>query len=372
MVDALTSGDGDRRRREVEALLVLEALPGVGPRRVQRILHAAGSAVEALAHPGFLEEWVGKDAAASARSVEARDRARGGVEDALRWGMEIVTYADPSFPPALRQLADPPPVLFLRGNAELLGTPGVAIVGARKATARARQVAHRLGAAVARTGVPVVSGLALGVDGAAHRGALEAEGPTVAVLGRGADRAYPSSHHDLFRQVVARGLVVSEFVPGTPALPYNFPRRNRILAGLASTLVVVEAAARSGALISVDHALDLGVDVWAVPGPFDEPACAGSNELLADGARPLTSVGRFLEAALGVASSSSPTPSPSPEGRDGPESLVLAALARGGLSVDEVARVTGVPVGRVVGVLTALELQGRVTRMPGMRFGRAG
>lgn len=369
MVDALSPGGEDRRRREVEALLVLESLPGVGPRRVQRILHAAGSATEALSRSGLLEEWVPGDVAAAARRPEARARAQRGVEDALRSGMEILTYTDPSFPSALRQLADPPPVLFLRGNADLLQTPGVAIVGARKATARARQVAHRLGSAVARTGIPVVSGLALGVDGAAHRGALEAGGPTVAVLGCGADRAYPSSHRGLFREVVDRGLVVSEFLPGTPALPHNFPRRNRILAGLASALVVVEAAARSGALISVDHALDLGVDVWAVPGPFDEPACAGSNELLADGARPLTSVDRFLDAALEGTPSSCPAPPPADQG---PESLVLAALARGGLSVDEVARITGVPVGRVVGLLTALELEGRVTRMPGMRFRRAG
>lgn len=368
MVDALTSPGDGARRREVEALLVLESLPGVGPRKVQRVLLAAGSAVKALARPGRLAELVGGEAAQAARRPEAWDRARRGLDDALRMGMGVLTCADSTFPRALRNLADPPPVLFLRGNVALLQTPGVAIVGARKATARARQVAHRLGAAVASTGMPVVSGLALGVDGAAHRGALEAEGPTVAVLGTGADRAYPPSHGDLFRRIVDRGLVVSEFVPGTPALPHHFPRRNRILAALASALVVVEAASRSGALISVDHALDLGVDVWAVPGPFDEPACAGSNELLADGARPLTSVGRFLEAVSGDVPSP-PAPLPEPEG---PEARVMDVLARGGMSADEVARATGVPVGRVLGVLAALELQGRVMRLPGMRFRKAG
>jgi len=204
------------------------------------------------------------------------------------------------------------------------------------------------------------------VDGAAHRGALDAGGPTVAVLGCGADRPYPLTHRGLFREILASGLVVSEFAPGTPVLPHHFPRRNRILAALSHTLVVVEAGERSGALISVDHALDLGVDVWAVPGPIEEPACAGSNALLADGARPLVSVDAFAATVFGVAEA------PRAPAARGPEAPVLEALAGGGLGADEVARATGIPVGRVLALLASLELQGRVVRLPGMRFRKAG
>lgn len=357
---------GAERRREVEALLVLEALPRVGLRSVWALLHAAGSAGSALDRPALLRALGGAEAVAQARDPAFRRQVAEAVDTALRMAMRVVLHCDDAYPPALRHLADPPPLLFLRGDGELLAHRGVAVVGARKATARARGVAHRLGAAVAGRGTPVVSGLALGVDGAAHRGALEAGGPTVAVLGCGADRAYPPSHRALFREILERGLVVSEFAPGTPVLPHHFPRRNRILAALAHSLVVVEAGARSGALISVDHALDLGVDVWAVPGPIEEPACAGSNALLAEGARPLVSVDGFVADVLGDA-----PPRPSPVSR-GPEGPVLEALVGGGLTADEVARAAGLPAGQTMALLASLELQGRVVRLPGMRFRKAG
>lgn len=369
MVDSLSPrGPGPAaRRRELEALLMLDALPGVGPRTVHRLLLQAGSASALLARPGALEEAVGPEAAAAADDPDLRQRMRRGLDLAERMEMRVLLLTDTEYPERLRHLADPPAVLFLRGDPGLLEAPGVGVVGSRRATARARSVAYRIGAGVASAGTAAVSGLALGVDGEAHRGALDAGGPTIAVLGRGADRAYPRVHHDLFRRVVERGLAVSEFLPGVPALPHHFPRRNRILAALSGHLVVVEAARRSGALISVDHALDLGVEVWSVPGPIDEPACEGSNALLSDGARPLTDVDAFLGAALGAA----PRPA-SPGPVDGPEAVIFAALGNGGRSADELARETGVPAGRVVGALAMLELQGRVTRLPGMRFRKAG
>ena len=368
-MDPLTPGDAERRRRELEALLVLDALPGVGPRGVRELVEAAGSARAALAHARLLQERVGEAAAAAAKSGQARDGVLRALERADGMGMVTLLFTEPTYPRALLQLPDPPPVLFLRGRAALLAEAGVAVVGSRKATARARSVAHALGAAVAGRGTPVVSGLALGVDGAAHEGALRARGPTVAVLGCGADRAYPATHAALFRRIVSEGLVVSEFVPGTPALPYHFPRRNRILAALSRALVVVEAGERSGALISVDHALDLGVEVWAVPGPVDEPACFGSNGLLADGARPLVSVSRFVEAILGPAPESHEA---APEVPPGPEGHLWSALGAGTLSADELVRATGLPSGRVLALLSGLELAGRVRRLPGMRFRRAG
>lgn len=367
MVDPLTrAGDPATRRREAEALLALDALPGVGPRRLRDLLLAAGSAEAALADARLLREAAGTPAAEAARVGSVRDEVRRGLDRAEELGMHLLLHTDSGYPAALLHLADPPPVLFLRGDPGLLAKPGVAIVGSRRATSRARSVAHRLGAAVSRAGVPVVSGLALGVDGAAHQGALDAGGATVAVLGRGPDRAYPAGHGALFRRIVQEGLVVSEFLPGTPALPHHFPRRNRILAGLSRALVVVEAGERSGALISVDHALDLGVEVWAVPGPVEEAFCAGSNALLADGARPLVSVAGFLATALGAAGETEREP------REGPSSPVWRALEGGACSADEVARATGLPAARVLAALSELEVEGWVARLPGMRFRRAG
>lgn len=365
-MDALTNAGALGRRSELEALLVLQALPGVGLRRLRSLLATAGSATAALSDPALLRAEAGGAARDAARDQAVRDEVRRGLEQAESLAMETLLLTEDDYPRALLHLSDPPPVLFLRGRRELLGTPGVGIVGSRKATARARSVAQRLGGLVAASGVPVVSGLALGVDGAAHQGALDSGGPTIAVLGRGADRAYPAGHGALFRRIVREGLVVSEFLPGTPALPHHFPRRNRILAALSRALVVVEAAERSGALISVDHALDLGMEVWAVPGPLEEPYCAGSNGLLADGARPLVSLRRFLAEVLGVQEPAAAAP---PTGAEG---AVWRALEGGGSSADEVARRTGLPSGQVLAALASLELGGRVARLPGMRFRRAG
>jgi len=361
------SAPGEARRRELESLLLLDALPGVGPRTVQELVRAAGSAEAALSDLALVEARSGRAAAEAARSNALVGDVRRALERADRMGMRTLLHTDADYPPALRNLADPPPVLFLRGRAELVSVPAVVVVGARRATQRARRVASGLGAAVARRGVPVASGLALGVDGAAHEGALDAGGPTVAVLGCGADLAYPPVHSALFRRILEKGLVISEFLPGTPALPHHFPRRNRILAALGRAVVVVEAGERSGALITVDHALDLGVEVWAVPGPIEDAACVGSNALLTDGARPLVSVRGFVDTVLG------PAPAEAADaGPEGPGRGLWGELAEGARSADELARATGLPPRRVLSLLAALELEGRVRRLPGLRFARAG
>ncbi len=356
------------RRRELESLLVLDALPGVGPATVRALVEAAGSAERALASPKILRALAGAAAAGASRDATILATVRGGLAEADRLGMATLILGEPAYPARLLHLADPPPVLFLRGRAELLAEPGVAIVGSRRSTARARDAARRIAAAVARVGVPVVSGMALGVDGAAHMGALDVNGPTLAVLGTGADRVYPPSHRALFRRLVEDGLVVSEFRPGTPALPHHFPRRNRILAALANIVVVVEAAARSGALITVEHALDLGIEVWAVPGPFDEPFCAGSNALLGDGARPLVTVNGFVRMALGV----EPGQPEIPTTLTGEEVRLLEILAREARTADEIARSLDMKAGQVLALLSSMELRGHVGRTAGMRFRRAG
>jgi DNA processing protein len=321
-----------------------------------------GSAVEALRSPTRAIREVARGF--EPPGAEAWRRADSALRTADRMDIEIRTWLQESYPASLLNLHDPPPLLFLRGRTDLLDRAPITVVGARRATARSRNVAELLGCGLATAGVPVVSGLALGVDGAAHRGALAAGGETVAVLGRGPDEAYPPSHGWLFRDILARGLVVSEFAPGTPPLPHHFPRRNRILAAIARAVVVVEAGARSGALITVDHALDLGIDVWSVPGPIDLAACAGSNRLLAEGARPLLSVASFLSEVC--------RRDRAPEAAaHGPAGTILSALAEEPLDVDQLTSRLGLTAAEVLSALTELELMGLARRMPGMRYGVA-
>lgn len=367
-MDPLRRAGGRDGCREVEALLVLDGLPRVGPATVRSLVDLAGSATRALSMPALLRGVVGPKAAAAAADPQRLEGIRRALDFARRLGIETRVLGEEGYPERLLHLADPPPVLFLRGRVELLETPGVGVVGARRSTERARGAARRIAAAVARVDVPVVSGMALGVDGAAHEGALDAGGPTVAVLGSGPDVPYPRRHARLFRRILADGLVVSEFLPGTPALPHHFPRRNRVLAGLCHTLVVAEARARSGALITVEHALDLGLDVWAVPGPFGEGFCEGSNALLADGARALVTVNGFVRMALGV----EPGEARVPTSLSTDEVRLLELLAEGTRTSDEVARRMGLDAGRTLALLAEMELRGQVAREPGMRFRRAG
>ena len=199
--------------------------------------------------------------------------------------IETISRRHPAFPPLLAELHDPPASLFVRGEVKALSQPGVAVVGARSCSAYGAQVARSVARDLAAAGLVVVSGLARGVDGEAHRGALEGGGKTVAVLGGGIDRDYPRSHAELARRIVAAGAVVSEYPPGVEPAPWRFPARNRIIAGLALATVVVEARERSGALITADFALELGRDVFAVPGEITSSLSAGTNDLVRQGQR---------------------------------------------------------------------------------------
>ena len=209
----------------------------------------------------------------------------------------LLPRSDPAFPPLLGAIHDPPAQLFLRGagDAALLARPSVAVVGARACSPYGQHVGRLLGRELAAAGAVVVSGLARGADGAAHRGALDAGGSTVAVLGCGIDRDYPASHHRLAAEIRATGLVLSEYEPGTEPAPWRFPARNRIIAGLALAVVIVEARARSGALITADFALDEGREVFAVPGEITSALSAGTNELIRLGAAPVTKPSDVLD-----------------------------------------------------------------------------
>jgi DNA processing protein len=271
-------------------------------------------------------------------------------EQGVRW----LAREDPAFPPLLGAIHDPPPGLFVRGSAELdvLREPTAAVVGARACSPYGSHVARMLGRELGGAGLVVVSGLARGVDGEAHRGALDAGGTTVAVLGCGIDRDYPAAHRELAGRIRAAGLVVSEYAPGVEPAPWRFPARNRVIAGLSAATVVVEARDRSGALITADLALEEGREVFAVPGEITSALSSGTNDLLKLGATPLTRSEEVLEVfgLVGVESAAVDV---------GPlAAKVLERLRDGPATADELARATGLDAGSLASALTELELAG--------------
>jgi DNA processing protein len=269
---------------------------------------------------------------------------------------------DPAFPPLLAAIHDPPPQLFVRGADEpgLLSEPAVAVVGARACSSYGRSVARSLARELTAAGLVVVSGMARGIDGEAHRGALEAGGKTVAVLGCGIDRDYPAAHAELARRIGEGGLVVSEYEPGVEPAPWRFPARNRIIAGLCRATVVVEARERSGALITADFALEEGRDVLAVPGEITSSLSAGTNALLKLGAGPVTCPVDVLELYDLV-------PAKPAAGRLGAAAeALLEQLTSSALTADELARAAALDPGESAAALMELELAGRVTLEDGV------
>ena len=280
----------------------------------------------------------------------------------------FVARSDARFPPSLRSIHDPPVGLFVRGGGplELLHRPSVAVVGARACSPYGTDVALMLGRELARAGVVVVSGLARGIDGAAHRGALES-GQTVAVLGCGIDRDYPRAHAALAARIAVDGLIVSEYAPGVEPAPWRFPARNRLVAGLADATIVVEARARSGALITADFALDEGREVLAVPGEITSHLAAGTNELLRLGATPVTSAADVL-AALGLAQPE-PRPRSLPPSASADARSVAAVVADAPTTFDELVRRTRLDPPAVSAALVELELSGFLREADGVYRG---
>ena len=264
------------------------------------------------------------------------------------------------YPPLLSELHDPPESLFVRGAVEALSEPGVAVVGARSCSAYGAQVARSLSRELAAAGLVIVSGLARGIDGEAHRGALEGGGRTVAVLGCGIDRDYPAAHRDLAGRIVERGLVVSEYEPGVEPAPWRFPARNRIIAGLCRATLVVEARERSGALITADFALEEGRDVLAVPGEITSSLSAGTNGLIKLGATPVGSAADVLELYdLVTAERVRPPLGSAAE-------TLLAHLSSTALTGDELVRASALGSAESAAALMELELGGRVVLEDGV------
>ncbi|UDM50470.1 DNA-processing protein DprA [Cupriavidus sp. MP-37] len=365
---------------DLKAWLQLACAPGVGPVAVRLLLAAFGLPQQVLAQSVTALSAVVP--AKLARAVLARPGARlpALVERTLAWlgtpGNRLLTLADDAYPRRLFDLHDPPPLLYIKGDPALLARPAVAIVGARNATEQGKRDAQTFGRELSESGLTVISGLALGIDAAAHAGGLQGCGGTIAVTGTGADRVYPADNLDLAHEVAGRGAVVTEFPLGMQGMPANFPRRNRIIAALAHGVLVVEAAARSGSLITARLAAELGREVFAVPGSIHAPLSQGCHLLIRQGAKLVERTGDVLEEInLGPAAPVRGEPTAPAVASDqsefaDPADPLLAALGYDPVTLDALCERSGQPPDAAAARLLELELAGHAERLPGNLFRR--
>jgi DNA processing protein len=351
---------------ELAAWLRLTLVPGLGGQALRKLLTELGLPSRALsAGRAALVRSVGE---ALAGRILADDQGAA-VDAALRWadapGHAVVTLADPAYPQRLLEIPDPPAVLYVHGRTDLLARPGLAIVGSRNATPQGIANATSFARAFSEAGLTIASGLALGIDAAAHRGALEGEGSTIAVLGAGVDVVYPPRNAELHRAIAERGAVVSEFPLGTPAIGGNFPRRNRLISGLARGVLVVEAALASGSLVTARLAAEQGREVFAVPGSIHSPLSKGCHALIKDGAKLVESAQDVL-AELGVPAAALSVQQSSAEVAH----ELLRHLGHDPCNVDTLCRRSGLTPDTVSAMLLQLELDGRVASLPGGRYQR--
>lgn len=373
--DASSPGDLSAAQR-AEVLLALT--PDVGPILRSRLIERFGDAASVFAaSEADLQTVQGIGPKISRRILHARHEVQLDAQLALarEHGLRVLLPSSPDFPRLLREIPDPPGVLFVRGEIEPADAMAVGIVGTRRASLYGKQTAEKLAAALARAGVTVVSGLALGIDAAAHKGALAAGGRTIAVLASGVLNVFPPEHAKLADEIAAHGAVISEAAPTMPPLSGMFPQRNRIISGLSLGVVIVEAADRSGALITARHAMEQGREVFAVPGQIDRHGSAGPHRLLRDGAKLVTCVDDILE-ELGH------LPAAAPDQRGGTiraaaelklndiEHAVLQAIDPGGSMLDDVAAACGLPIHRVLSTVSVLESRRLVRKVGGNRVAR--
>ncbi|QCP51883.1 DNA-protecting protein DprA [Trinickia violacea] len=388
---------------ELAAWLRLATARGLAPVALRALLDAFGLPEAVLATPFRALAAIVGDAVAHAVLAEPPAGFAQQLAHITHWraqpGNAIVTLGDPAYPPALLTMPDPPPLLYVKGRMELLHATSVAIVGSRNATPQGLEDATRFAQALSDAGLSVVSGLAQGIDGAAHRGALAGRGSTIAVIGTGADIVYPAIHHALAHQIAAEGVMLSEWPLGTPARSAHFPQRNRLIAGLSSGVLIVEAALRSGSLITARLANEMGRDVFAIPGSIHAPLSRGCHRIIKDGAKLVETVEEVLE-ELGIrvaAKSALPAASPGarpkrrttaatpgeqltlaptatqsalPPPLDAHAERLLAALGHAPATFDVLAARTEMENATLQSTLLQLELAGRLTALPGGRFAR--
>jgi DNA processing protein len=366
--------------QELHDLLVMTMVPGVGPHTCRALLERFESPVRVLdASLAELRDVPGVGAKLAEKLVKARSEVDGPgeVANCRKRGVELVPRGDPRYPPPLDEIPDPPSLLYVRGAIETRDQLAVALVGSRRCTPYGLRIAERLATTLARTGFTIVSGLARGIDAAAHRGALKAGGRTIAVLANGLGQIYPPEHAELGEEVVANGTLMTELPMHQGPLAGLFPQRNRIISGLCLGVVVIEAAPRSGSLSTAHHALEQNREVFAVPGPVDSLASRGCHRLIRDGARLVETVDDILE-ELGplvrevrTAPDEPPVRHPAELGLSDQERSLLGQLHHQPSGVDELIVRTGLTASQVMATLSVLELKRLVRRLPGHQFIRA-
>jgi DNA processing protein len=370
---------------ELRDLLTLHLVPGLGPRLTAALLARFGSAAGVLrASAAELREvpHIGpKLANAIVKAIQEAD-VNAELERLARFETRLLLLGSPEYPSSLAEIPDPPHLLYVRGQILPSDSRAVALVGSRQFTPYGRRVAERLATGLARAGWTVVSGLARGIDGAAHRAALDAGGRTIAVLAGGLTRIYPPEHADLAQATATSGALISESAMTQEPIAGLFPGRNRLISGLSRGVVVVEAAAQSGTLITARHAGDQGRSVFAVPGPIDSPSSAGTHQLIRNGAVLVRDVDDILQelATQPVATSvstttlpaeSTPMPPPAiepPPGLDGVRRAIWDFLAHGQQHADNIGQQVGLPAAQIAGLLLEMEMARLVRRLPGNQY----
>lgn len=353
---------------DLASWLQLTLTPGLGAAAIRGLLTQFGLPERILAAPrAQLERVAGPAAAALLRG----EQTAAAVERALRWaqapGHAVVTLADADYPRLLLEIADPPPLLYAVGRLDLLARPALAVVGSRNATAQGTRNAEQFARVFSAAGMTIVSGLALGIDAAAHAGGLAGEGSTIAVVGTGVDITYPRQNAALASRIAESGLLLSEFALGTAAAAHHFPRRNRLISGLAQGCLVVEAALASGSLITARAAAEQGREVFAIPGSIHSPLSKGCHALIKQGAKLIESAQDVL-AELNSFQRTAFASTKAPAQPD--EDPLLAHMGFDPVDVDSICARSGLTVERVCADLLRLELGGRVAALPGGRYQR--
>lgn len=357
---------------ELASWLRLTLIPGIGGEARRALLKACGLPQAIFeAGPEALSAII--DSALAERLL--RHECAADIEAALAWaalpGNHLLTLADADYPQSLLSSDDPPLLLYAKGNSATLNRPMLAVVGSRNATAQGVRDAEAFARALGDSGLTIVSGLALGIDAAAHRGALATAAGTVAVIGTGADRLYPAKNEALARTIAEKGVVLSEFPLGTAALASNFPRRNRIIAGLGLGTLVVEAALRSGSLITARLAAESGREVFAIPGSIHSPLSRGCHQLIRQGAKLVESAQDILEELRWEAPPAARTPGEGTSAApNGSEEQVLAFLGHAPCAIDTLSARSGLTPADLLAMLLPMELAGRVAQLPGGLYQR--